>query len=203
MPASTPDFHPLAPGIWTWQAYDSAVKADLSSTAVATVAGTYAIDPILLEEPELEQLGPVAGIILTNANHQRSAAQFADRFSAPIFGRLESLAELKGTVAIDAVEGQKIGAELEVILIEGAVAGEIALYYPGGGGTLIVGDALINFEPYRFAFLPRKYCVNEKEMRGSLRQLLLRPAERMLFAHGTPILSGATARLRQLLDFDS
>src|SRR5207244_7815956 len=82
------------------------------------------------------------------------------------------ITEVKNAVAI--------GDELEVIEIDGAVAGEIALYHPSNGGTLIVGDALINFEPYGFTLLPRKYCLNEKRMRSSLRQLLRRPAERML-----------------------
>jgi len=150
----------------------------------------------------LAQLGAVAGIVLTNANHERAAAQFFNRFSLPIFGRPESLAALKGKATIEAVEGKKIGGELDVIPIEGAAPGEIALYHPGNGGTLIVGDALINFEPYGFALLPPKYCRNEKEMRRSLLQLLLRPTERLLFAHGTPILSGGTARLRRLLDSD-
>jgi len=54
-----------------------------------------------------------------------------------------------------ATNGAAIGGELEVIEIEGAVAGEIALYYASNGGTLIVGDALINFEPYSFSLLPR------------------------------------------------
>lgn len=99
--------------------------------------------------------------------------------------------------------GALIGGDLEVIEIEGAVSGEIVLYLPSNGGTVLVGDALVNFEPYGFTFLPRKYCLNEKQMRKSLYQLLARPAERMLFAHGTPILSGASTRLRQLLDADA
>ena len=78
--------------------------------------------------------------------------------------------------------------------------GEIALYHSPNGGTLIVGDALINFEPYGFTFLPGKYCLDEKEMRRSLLKLLDRKAERILFAHGLPIVSNATARLRRLLD---
>ena len=89
-----------------------------------------------------------------------------------------------------------------MIAIEGAGPGEIALYYPADNGTLILGDALINFEPYGFTFLPRKYCSNEKEMRQSLRKLLDYKAERMLFAHGMPILSGASERLRGLLGHD-
>jgi glyoxylase-like metal-dependent hydrolase (beta-lactamase superfamily II) len=86
-----------------------------------------------------------------------------------------------------------------VLGIEGAAAGEIALHYAPDSGTLIVGDALINFEPYGFTFLPGKYCSNEKEMRRSLQRLLGYEAERILFAHGTPILSGASDRLRELL----
>jgi glyoxylase-like metal-dependent hydrolase (beta-lactamase superfamily II) len=64
---------------------------------------------------------------------------------------------------------------------------------------MIVGDALINLEPYGFTFLPGKYCSNEKEMRRSLQKLLDYKAERILFAHGTPILSGVSDRLRDLL----
>jgi len=65
-----------------------------------------------------------------------------------------------------------------------------------------MGDALINFQPYGFTFLPGKYCSNEKEMRRSLRKLLTCKTQRMLFAHGLPILSRASDRLRQLLDGD-
>ena len=86
---------------------------------------------------------------------------------------------------------------------KGRVAGEVALYDPLNGGTFIVGDALINFEPSGFTVLPRKYCLNQRQLRQSLWERLTRPAERMLFAHGTPILSGANAHLRRLLESDS
>ncbi|PYJ69352.1 MAG: hypothetical protein DME76_09285, partial [Verrucomicrobia bacterium] len=55
-----------------------------------------------------------------------------------------------------------------------------------------------NFEPYGFTFLPAKYCSNQKEMRRSLRKLLDYKAERLLFAHGTPIVSGAGEKLQGL-----
>ena len=97
-------------------------------------------------------------------------------------------------------DGDEICGELRAIGIEGAVPGEIILHYALDGGTLIVGDALINFEPYGFTFLPGKYCSNEKEMRRSLRKLLDYKAERIFFAHGMPILSGASNRLQGLLD---
>jgi glyoxylase-like metal-dependent hydrolase (beta-lactamase superfamily II) len=95
-----------------------------------------------------------------------------------------------------------IGGELEVTAIDGAARGEIALYHAANGGTLVIGDALINFEPYGFTFLPEKYCQDPKQMRNSLRKLLRFNAERILFAHGMPILSRASDRLRQLLQAD-
>ena len=99
-------------------------------------------------------------------------------------------------------DGDAICDGLQVIGIEGAVQGEIVLHYVPDSETLIIGDALINFEPYGFAFLPAKYCSDQKEMRRSLRKLLDYKAERLLFAHGTPILSSASDRWRALLDSD-
>ena len=86
--------------------------------------------------------------------------------------------------------------------IDGAAPGEIALFW-AGAGTLIVGDALINFEPAGFALLPAKYCTNQRTMRRSLRKLLDCQAERIFFAHGSPITTRASERLRQLLDADA
>ncbi len=123
-------------------------------------------------------------------------------FSVPVFAHPAASAEIKCGQARDLASlGED--RDLEVIEIEGAVAGEIALYRPVDGGTMIIGDALINFEPYGFTFLPPKYCLDQKQMRRSLRKLVSYSFKRLLFAHGTPILSGAGDRLRQLLESDS
>jgi hypothetical protein len=197
------DLTSVLPDIWAWQDYDPSVKADLFSTAVSTAEGLYLIDPIPLPESQLRALSEaatIAGVIVTNANHSRASLAYSDRFSVPILATAQSFPDSKPARFTEAKSSAPIGGQLEVIKIEGAVAGEIALYHASKAGTLIVGDALINFEPYGFTLLPRKYCLNQKQMRSSLHQLLERSAERMLFAHGMPILSGATARLRQLLD---
>jgi len=203
--AIVPKLVRVAPSLFFWQNYDPAVKADLFSTALATPNGNLLVDPIPLHDSQLRLLSfhcSIAGIVVTNANHQRAATSYSDRFSAPIFAQRDVFPDKKPSRFVEIASGTKICDELEVIAINGSVAGEIVLYQSADGGTLITGDALINFEPYGFALLPRKYCANEKEMRQSLRKLLLYQAERILFAHGTPILSGASARLQQLLDAD-
>ena len=200
------DFDRIAPHLALWHGYDPAVKADLYSTCVLTPRGAYLIDPIPLQSETLDELvgsSRVSGIILTNSNHHRASAQFAEQFSIPVFARCETFSDKMPRQFREVADGDEICDGLLLSGIEGAVAGEIVLHYAPSGGTLIVGDALINFEPYGFTFLPAKYCSNKNEMRRSLRKLLRYKADRMLFAHGSPILSGASDRLQALLDSDA
>jgi glyoxylase-like metal-dependent hydrolase (beta-lactamase superfamily II) len=196
------EIHRLSYDLWVWQTHDPTIKAELFSSAALIGSRLFLIDPIPLSEDQLQEIsqaGPVSGVIVTNANHCRSALDYSERFSVPIFARPAAFPDSKLSRLREIAREATFAADLEVIEIEGAAPGEIALYLPANGGTLIVGDALINFEPYGFTLLPRRYCQNHKEMRVSLCQLLTKPAERMLFAHGTPVLSEATSRLRQLL----
>jgi glyoxylase-like metal-dependent hydrolase (beta-lactamase superfamily II) len=202
-PAS--DFDRITSHIAIWHDYDSAVKAELYSTCLGTSGGTYFIDPIPLENEALHKLigsNSIAGTIVTNSNHHRASAEFAETFSAPLFGRIEAFSNQPARKFKRVADGDEICEGLHGIAIEGAGDGEIALHYAPDGGTFIIGDALINFEPYGFTFLPEKYCANQKEMRRSLRKILAYKAERMLFAHGLPILSAASERLRDLLESD-
>jgi glyoxylase-like metal-dependent hydrolase (beta-lactamase superfamily II) len=163
------------------------------------------IDPILLQREALDEMigsGPVAGIVVTNSNHHRAATQFAQQLSVAIFAHADTFPSDQTSRLTTIADGEEICDQLRVIAIDGAAPGEIVLHYAGNRGTLIVGDALINFEPYGFAFLPAKYCSEQREMRRSLRKLLGYEAERILFAHGRPILSGASERLRGLLGRD-
>lgn len=198
-PLFDPDFAQVRPGLWVWHTYDPAVKTQLFSTAVATSSGIYLIDPIPLPDPYLAALagvGRINGIVLTNANHQRSALEVSDRFSVPVFGHPEALATIRPARPGGLCE---LVDDLKVVDLPGAVTGEIALCQRSNGGTLIVGDALINLEAYGFTFLPAKYCLNQKQMRRSLRKLLPLPVERIVFAHGMPIVARAGERLRALL----
>jgi hypothetical protein len=148
----------------------------------------------------LLQAAPLRGFLVTNTNHLRASANLAGRFSVPVFGHPDAKLEETMSLFEPVTHGTRILDMAEVIVIEGAAPAEIALYVPANDGSLIIGDALINFEPYGFTFLPAKYCSNPKQMRRSLGQLLNYKSERILFAHGMPILSQAHARLQQLLD---
>ena len=139
------------------------------------------------------------GIFVTNANHARAAAEFAKTFSIPIYVHDELRGSPDFLQATWVQDGEVFSQGLTAVAIDGGPAGETALHHNDNGGTMVVGDALINFEPYGFGSLPAKYCRDHKLMRRSLGKLLDYVFDRMLFAHGTPILSGARARVEQLL----
>ena len=177
------ELEPVSPRIVLWRFYDPSVKADLFSTAVVIGSGTYLVDPIPLASDAMVGLGRIAGVIITNENHIRASSEFAARFRVPIYSAVSD----------------PFAPGLTSARIDGAPAGEIAVYCDVNGGAMFVGDALINFEPYGFTFLPAKYASNFKLMRKSLAKLLDYSFERMLFAHGMPILSQARERLELLL----
>jgi Metallo-beta-lactamase superfamily len=192
----------LSDSLSLWQAYDPAVKSDLFSTAIETSAGVFLIDPIALAQSCLEQLSAparFAAVLVTNVNHQRAAADFARRLAVPIFAGGAVVTALAAESARSISDGGEISPGIAAIAIEGAAGGETAFHFAENGGTMVIGDALINLEAYGFALLPAKYCSDQKKMKRSLRRLLDWPFQRLLFAHGTPILRSARERLEGIL----
>ncbi|MGI8821075.1 MAG: hypothetical protein ACR2ID_09450 [Chthoniobacterales bacterium] len=199
--AAETELHRVAPDLLIWHRYDPAVKADLFSTALGTGAGVFLIDPITPAPNDLPQLlagVAVDGVLITNANHARGAAEFARQFAAPIYARRGAHSEL-GLPHCLPLKTAKLPGSLTALPIDGAAAGEMALHCTAQGGTLVLGDALINVNSHGFAFLPAKYCADQKRMRDSLRVLLDYDFTRILFAHGAPIVTRARERLTDLL----
>src|SRR5438094_4189853 len=156
MTAAT-DLDKVAADLFIWQAYDPAVKADLFSSAIVTADGIFVVDPIPLRKAPLAQLhdqGVIAGVIVTNANHLRASSQFAERLSVPILARRAVFPDRTPPQFSELADGEKICDELNLIGIEGAVAGEIVLHCASGRGTLIPAPPLLNPPPSPPTFLP-------------------------------------------------
>ena len=192
----------IVPGISIWRVYEPAVKAELFSTALTTDSGMYLVDPIPLRKDAMATLrapGDAVGIFITNANHDRAAAEFTRQFAVPTYVHQSLCETTEFAGAMGVQDGQALAGALTAIAIDGGAAGEMALHCFQDGGTIVMGDTLINFEPHGFGLLPSKYCLDPKLMHRSLRKLLDYAFERIFFAHGNPILSGARAKVEQLL----
>ena len=202
MPAVAAELEIVSPHAALWRAYDASIKTELFSTAINSADATWIVDPIPLAPPALAELKnrpPVQGVVVTNQNHWRASSALAAQFSVPIFAHPDT--KLRDTPRFTSLtDGQQLGDVLEVVTIDGAAPGEIGLIAKLDRSTMVVGDALINFEPYGFTFLPRKYCTNYTRMRQSLERLADIAVERIFFAHGLPILANGRTRLKTLLN---
>ncbi len=197
--ARADEIHEVRPGLFFWQAYEPAVKVDLSCCARRTARGLVLIDPIPLAKPALEELmvaGSPAAIILTGGNHARAAAEYRKRFSVPIHAHAAAVAELGISVDHLIADGETVMDELVAVALPGSTPGEIALH---AHDTWHLGDALIHLPPIGFGLLPDKYCDDPRELRQSVEKLLRFPFEVLTFAHGLPIVAHARQRLSQLL----
>jgi hypothetical protein len=186
-----------------WEAYSPESKVDYHSSALGVDGQLYFVDPIPLQRELLAQLAETAApaaILLTSGNHARAAEAYKKQLSIPIYAHADAREELG--IDLDGEFLHTSTAELnafEIIALRGAAAGEVAIFTPLDGGVVVMGDALINLPPYGFTLLPDKYCSDAKELRRSLTRLLEFSFEKMLFAHGTPIISGARRKLETLL----
>ena len=193
----------ICASVLIWNHYAPEVKADLFSTALVTADGAYVVDPTPLEPGRLRALlapAAVSGVVVTNENHGRAARQMAEAFGVTIYANEAAHPAIAFPPLSRVGDGDQFAAGLTAITIDGAAAGEIALYAEPDGGTLIMGDALINMGSYGFTFLPAKYCTNQKQMRRSLQKLREYEFERIVFAHGLPIVANAKHRLISLLE---
>jgi Metallo-beta-lactamase superfamily len=183
-----------------WQAFDPAVKTDLSCCALLTSSGLVFVDPIPLAASAAAELTAAAkpvAIVLTNGNHARGAAEFRTRHSIPICAHADARATLGLAIDRELAEAEAVVPGLVTTTLPGAGPGEIALHFESR--LVAIGDALINVDSHGFALLPDKYCENPKMMRASLGKLLRIDFEIMTFAHGLPLISGARSRLESLL----
>lgn len=200
MPHATELTH-VSPRCVIWQVYDPGVKAELFSTALRLESGVFVVDPIALRDgarQQLAALGQIETVLITNANHERAAGEFAPEEAIFIPPELRDVFPKAQLLSEDLSL-----CELTTVRIDGAAPGEFAFHDPAEGGTLIIGDALINFDPHGFALLPAKYCADRKQMIRSLRRLLDLEFTRIFLAHGPPIVTRARARLATLLNESS
>jgi glyoxylase-like metal-dependent hydrolase (beta-lactamase superfamily II) len=194
------DFDWVSRTFAVWHRYDGKSKTELFSTALIVQNDLTIFDPIALPEKprqEFESFGIIDRIVISNANHMRATEVFAEPESAVVFVPAELSAQFSNSHTLS--DGLELGP-VRATQIEGAAAGEFAFYHPDNGGTLIMGDALINFDPHGFTLLPKKYCIDQKQMIRSLRKLLDFEFTRIFFAHGNPIMLRGHDRLAALLN---
>jgi glyoxylase-like metal-dependent hydrolase (beta-lactamase superfamily II) len=189
-------------GIYTWRKFSEPHGYEFNGHLVLDGAGNICIDPVepsSLDMAEIARLG-VAHIAITNRNHSRSANLVRARTEAPVaihpadapHARTQGL-----EVDEDLAPGQRIGP-LRVVAAAGKSPGEVALHWPERR-LLIVGDAIIGHPPGKCSLLREKVLDDPAALRRSVASLLDLDFDTLLVGDGVSLLSGAKARVKELV----
>lgn len=185
----------ILPGVWHWSVFSPHHKVELASSAIRTRSGWWIFDPIPLHSSgEIFLLGePIAGIVLTNANHERNAQSLAARWKTTIWANPD--AHLNFKVIPTSETSSLLQEDWAVVSVPGGALGE-TVFHLAEKALLVIGDAVVNLPERGLELLPEKYCEDQIRLRQSL--LLLPECEHALFAHGTPIIGNAYKKLQAL-----
>ncbi len=192
----------IVSGIFAWPWFSARHNYNFNGHLVCDPAGNLCIDPV---EPGAATLDAIAHlgvgrILLTNRNHARAANAVRSRTGARTAIHADDAAHARSQNAeIDdtLVVGERVGP-LHVVGVPGKSPGEIALHWPERR-LLIVGDAVIGNPPGHCGLLPEKVMDDPARLRSSVRALLELDFDTLLVGDGETILSGAKARLQELV----
>ncbi len=192
----------IVSGIFTWARHSEPHGYDFNGHLVGDATGNLCVDPVEPGDETLDEIARmgVARILLTNRNHSRAANRVRERTGARTAIHPDDAAHARGEGAALDDElgvGEKVGP-LVVVGVPGKSPGEVALHWPERR-ILIVGDAVIGNPPARCGLLREQVMDDPQRLRRSVRSLLDLDFDTLLVGDGEPILSGARARLEELV----
>ena len=194
--------HELALGFWYWMAPHPDWEPtedwpeDVLSVYYESSDGTVVIDPQLPrgEEAEffraldtdVERRGQPVRVLLTAPCHERDASAFVNRYGASLWA--PPRARWKGPVLTTTDE---LPTGVEALLPDGDE--NQALLFVRDHQTLVTGDIISGTGERLHVFVDEQ---DREPFLAWLPRLADLPLERILIAHGEPVLSDGAARLR-------
>ena len=184
---------------------------DVNGYAIRLDDGAILIDPpapAADDWPQLDALKPIKKIIVTNRDHDREAAQFHQRYHAPIVAGANEAGGFASLMIDETVkDGDILPGGLRVMDLPGKSPGEIALYFDpfrnktSGevGGVVLLGDALVGHPAGNLRLVPSRKIDDAPQLRTSLRRLLTLDFEVLLLCDGQSILKDARKIVERFL----
>jgi hypothetical protein len=191
----------IAPGLWHWAVRHEHIRSDVSSYYLERerVLIDAMVPPAGLEW--FEQHGVPDHILLSNRHHDRDAWRLRDEFGCTVHCIQNGLHELEGRGPVEAFS---FGDELPGAVIAHEVGAicpdETALYVPAHAALACADGVIGSSGPDGLAFVP-DFLMDDPErtkqgLRDAYRGLLELDFDRLLLAHGRPVVGGAKQALR-------
>lgn len=189
----------ILPGVHRWSAFSLEHKVELTSHSVWDGRSLLVFDPIPFTA-EVSDGFPTHwapdAVVLTNENHERDAVRWRESCRLAIWAAPEVQLSLSGVRRWDPTRPPFAG--WEIVPLPGGAGGETAWFH-AEKSMVVFGDAVVNLPGRGLEVLPAKYCRDQPMLRAALRNLVQRPFENAVFAHGEPLLGAASARIAAML----
>ena len=179
--------------VYIWSVFSKEKKLNFNGYFIPTqhpLFGNVVIDPPPVSDLDLaqmESLGSVQQIIITNRNHIRWSRELQEKFDAEI--RMNS-ADVQSEDLIsnhNFGDGDMIAGFLETVVIPyNKSPGETALYWKDRK-ILFVGDALIGKPPGEVSLLPPGIYAEAEKARAGIKVLNDLEFDALLLGDGDPI----------------
>ena len=181
--------------IYTWSVYSEEKKLNFNGYFIASqhpLFGNVVIDPPQASDSDLEQmesLGFVQHIIITNRDHIRWSEEFQQKFGAEIQMNTNDITNSDMVSDRNFKNGDMIAGFLQAVVIpDNKSPGETALFW-ADRKILFLGDALIGKPPGTVTLLPEEKYDDILKAKAGIRILQNLDFKHLLLGDGDSILS--------------
>ena len=192
--------------IYIWSVFSEEKKLNFNGYFIPTqhpLFGNVVIDPPLVSDLDLAQmetLGSVQQILITNRNHIRWSCELREKFNAEI--RMNSADAQSEDMISDHNfgDGDMLAGFLKAVVIpDNKSPGETALYWEEKK-ILFLGDALIGKPPGDVSLLPPEKYADIEKARAGIQVLDDLNFDSLLMGDGDPIVTGGKKAIEQFFD---
>ena len=192
--------------IYIWSVFSEEKKLNFNGYFIPTqhpLFGNVVIDPPMVSDLDLAQmetLGSVQHIVITNRNHIRWSRELREKFDAEI--RMNSADEQSEDMISDHNfgDGDILAGFLKTVVIpDNKSPGETGLYWEEKK-ILFLGDALIGKPSGDVCLLPPEKYADIEKARAGIRVLDDLKFDSLLMGDGDPILTGCKKAIERFFD---
>jgi uncharacterized cupin superfamily protein/glyoxylase-like metal-dependent hydrolase (beta-lactamase superfamily II) len=191
----------IVPGVYTYARWQADRSMYFNSWFVEGDGRNMIVDPLEADAGDLAFLDArgVHAVVITNRDHERAAAFFAERYNAPVIAALPDANEMSVTVTQTVAHGDEIFG-WRVIGFDGfKTPGEFALF-DRATQSAITGDAFWGVPAGAVKLMPEDKLAEPARAALSARQLLAVWVKHLLVGDGMPVYHRASEALLEMLD---
>ena len=192
--------------VYTWSVFSEEKKLNFNGYFIPTqhaLFGNVVIDPPPVSDLDLAQmetLGSVQQILITNRNHIRWSRELQEKFDAEIRMNFADAQSEDMISDHNFSDGDMLAGFLKAVVIpDNKSPGETALYWKEKK-ILFLGDALIGKPPGEVSLLPPEKYADIEKARAGIKVLDPLNFNSVLMGDGEPVLTGGKKAIERFFN---